>query len=136
MDYDNPWIFEGKIFSSDDIAEYYAFVYELHNVANGKKYIGKKFFYSQKTKIVKGKKKKSIAESDWKDYYGSNRKLLADIEIHGKESIERKILKLCKNKTSANYFEMKEQIEKNALLDDTYYNEFIGSRISGKFIYE
>ena len=136
MDYDNPWLYNGEVFTSDMIGENYGFVYLLENIIKGKKYIGKKFFYSQKTKVLKGKKKKYLAESDWKGYYGSNKNLLSDVVESGKENIKRTILKLCKNKTSTNYFELKEQILNDVLMDMGYYNEFIGTRISGKFIYE
>ena len=34
--------------------------------------IGKKFFWSRKTRQVKGKKKKYLGESDWAKYYGSS----------------------------------------------------------------
>lgn len=136
MDYENPWIYEGEVFTSEMIGDNYGFVYILINKKNNKKYIGKKFFYSQKTKQVKGKKKRSVVESDWKVYYGSNKNLLEDIVNHGTENIERIILKLCKNKTTTNYYELKEQVLQDVLLNEDYYNEFIGSRITGKYIYE
>ena len=64
MEYDNPWLYNGEIFTSEMIGDNYGFVYLLENTVKNKKYIGKKFFYSQRTKLVKGKKKKSIVESD------------------------------------------------------------------------
>lgn len=136
MEYDNPWLYNGEIFTSEMIGDNYGFVYLLENTVKNKKYIGKKFFYSQRTKLVKGKKKKSIVESDWKVYYGSNKILISDIAESGKDSVKRSIMRLCKNKTTTNYFELKAQIEEDVLLDNVYYNEFIGTRISGKFIYE
>ena len=66
------WIYKDTEFTETDILDNYGFVYEITNIQTGKKYIGKKFFYSQKTKIVKGKKKRHKIESDWKTYHGSN----------------------------------------------------------------
>ena len=69
------WIFEQKEFTEDLIADNYGFVYRITNNFTGKMYIGKKFFYSSKTKQVKGKKKKIKVFSDWQSYYGSNDEL-------------------------------------------------------------
>ena len=52
------WKYNGEDFTEDLIGNNYGFVYEIVNLTNNKKYIGKKFFYSTKTKQVKGKKKK------------------------------------------------------------------------------
>jgi hypothetical protein len=52
------WQFDGKDFTEDLIGNNYGFVYRITNKTNNRKYIGKKFFYSAKTKQVKGKKKK------------------------------------------------------------------------------
>jgi Putative endonuclease segE, GIY-YIG domain len=66
LTYDNPWTYNGKVFESEDIAEYVAFVYKIKNLTNGKQYIGKKLFNFTKTKQVKKKKKRFKVESDWK----------------------------------------------------------------------
>ena len=63
---------EPEEFNHKDV---YGFVYMITNRATGRKYIGKKFFWSQKTlPITKTRKrrKKTLVESDWKNYYGSN----------------------------------------------------------------
>lgn len=132
MSYDNPWLYNDKIFESENIEDNYGFVYLIEDIDTGKKYIGKKFFWSKKTKTVKGKKKRSLVESDWKDYYGSNIKLLKDIEEKSIYKFHRFMIKLCRNKTECAYYELKEQVDRNVLLDENYYNEFIGSRILGK----
>lgn len=75
MSYENPWIYRAKIFESDEIDDNYGFVYLITNTTNGKLYVGKKFFYSMKTKQVNKKKKRFKIESDWKNYYGSNEEL-------------------------------------------------------------
>ena len=47
------------------------FVYQITESDTNKKYIGKKLFYTNRKKKLKGKVKRVIAESDWKNYYGS-----------------------------------------------------------------
>ena len=44
VDYENPWMYEGNPFTSDDIGDYYGFVYRITNTTNGKQYIGRKYF--------------------------------------------------------------------------------------------
>ena len=66
------WTYNSIEFTEDLIGDNYGFVYQITNLANNKKYIGKKFFYSTKTKQVKGKKKKLKVPSDWQTYYGSS----------------------------------------------------------------
>ena len=36
VDYENPWMYEGNPFTSDDIGDYYGFVYRITNTTNGK----------------------------------------------------------------------------------------------------
>ena len=67
------------------------YVYLITNLTNNRKYIGKKNFYFSKTRQVKGKKKRIKVESDWKDYFGSNKELCADVEKLGKENYRREI---------------------------------------------
>ena len=78
------WLYNNTDFTEEQIGENYGFVYLITNLVNGKKYIGKKFFYSSKTKQVKGKKKKFKVSSDWQTYYGSNEELKKDVTIHGR----------------------------------------------------
>lgn len=127
------WSYNGKEFTSEDIGDYYGFVYCITNTETGKKYIGKKFFISSRTKTVKGKKKKFKVESDWKNYYGSNAVLQKEAAANP-EKYQREILHLCMKKADCSYYEIKEQIERNVLFDDNYYNEFIGCRIHQKHL--
>ena len=39
VDYENPWIYEDRPFTSDDIGDYYGFVYRITNTTSGKSYI-------------------------------------------------------------------------------------------------
>lgn len=123
------WQFNEIDFTESMIGDNYGFVYCITNTINGKKYIGKKFFYSSKTKQVKGKKKKIKVFSDWQTYYGSNEELKKDVIIHGRESFKREILYLCKSKGECGYLEAKEQFVKGVLETDDYYNTWIMVRV-------
>jgi hypothetical protein len=123
------WIYKDKDFTLEDIGDYYGFVYEITNLQSGKKYIGKKFFYSSKTKTVKGKKKKFKTQSDWIDYYGSNTELQNDVQKLGKELFKREILYLCKTKGECGYLEAREQFNKKVLECEGYYNTWIMVRV-------
>lgn len=125
MSYDHPWFYNGLIFDSENIEDNYGFVYLIENLTNGKKYIGKKLFYSSRTKVVKKKKKKVKAESDWKKYYGSNAELSAEVDNLGPQNFRRTILRLCKTKGECNYFEAKEQFSLDVLRSEEYYNTWI-----------
>lgn len=125
MSYDHPWFYNGLIFDSENIEDNYGFVYLIENLTNGKKYIGKKLFYSSRTKVVKKKKKKVKAESDWKKYYGSNAELSAEVDKLGPQNFRRTILRLCKTKGECNYFEAKEQFSLDVLRSEEYYNNWI-----------
>ena len=92
VDYENPWIYEGRPFTSDDIGDYYGFVYRITNTTNGKQYIGRKYF-TQKRK-PKGGKRKVTSESDWKKYYGSSDELKRDIKDLGRDNFRREIISL------------------------------------------
>ena len=129
IDYDNPWVYGGNAVDSSLLENYYGFVYLITNTVDGKKYIGKKLFWSSKTRMVKKKKKKSKVESDWKDYYGSSVELLADVEKLGRDKFTREILHLCGSKGECNYWEAQEQFARNVLLDESYYNGHIWVRV-------
>lgn len=127
----NQWLLEDKIYEPENLdpKEIYGFVYLIENLNNGKKYIGKKFFWTMKSRQVNKKKKRYKAESDWKDYYGSSEELKNDVETLGKDSFKRTILHICKTKAECAYLELKEQIERDALLRNDYYNAWIQVKV-------
>ena len=134
IDYENPWIYEGRPFTSDDIGDYYGFVYCITNTPNGKSYIGRKYFV-QKRK-PKGGKRKVTSESDWKRYFGSSGELKQDIKRIGRNFFRREILSLHTTLGKVNYEETKQLFLHNVLmeaLDDgtpKYYN----SNILGRYM--
>lgn len=123
------WTYKEQDFTEDSIGEYYGFVYRITNTVTNKQYIGKKFFYSSKTKQVKGKKKRFKVSSDWQTYYGSNEELKKDVTIHGRENFKREIIHLCKTKGECGYLEAKEQFANEVLESDAYYNSWIMVRV-------
>ena len=134
VDYENPWMYEGKPFTSDDIGDYYGFVYRITNTNNRKSYIGRKYFV-QKRK-PKGGKRKVTSESDWKRYYGSSDELKQDIKTLGRDSFKREILSLHTTLGKVNYEETKQLFLHNVLMESldngepAYYN----SNILGRYM--
>jgi hypothetical protein len=108
---------------------YEAFVYLITNTVTGRKYVGKKLFKFTRTSKKKGKRVKKQVDSDWIDYYGSNKELLSHVDLFGKEKFKREILYLCKSKGQASYMEAKEQFNRDALISEEYYNEWIMVRV-------
>lgn len=128
------WIYKGKEFTEDMIDDNYGFVYIITNLTNDRKYIGKKFFYSSKTKQVKGKRKRIKVQSNWKVYYGSNKDLQEDVQKIGEEHFNREILHLCKTKGECAYLEAQEQFDRRVILTDEYYNIWIMCRIQATHV--
>jgi hypothetical protein len=127
------WYYEGEVFTSEMIEGHAGFVYEITDLSNGKKYIGKKKLSATRTlKPLKGfkRKRKVISESDWMDYYGSSEELQGLVAEHGAEGFVRRILRLCKTTAEMSYYEMREQVVNDVLLKpDQYYNAFVGGKI-------
>ena len=133
-EYENPWLYQGSAFTTDDIDDFFGFVYRITNLQNGKVYIGRKYFY-QKRK-PKGGKRRVTSESDWKRYYGSSAELKQDVKQFGKQIFRREIISLHKTIGRVNYEETRQLFLNNVLTEaDTdgtpkYYN----SNILGRYM--
>jgi hypothetical protein len=123
------WILNENVVFTE---ETFGFIYEITNKITNKKYIGKKQCFKKiKRKPLKGKKRNRISkgDSDWKFYTSSSNDVNNDIKNYGKDNFEFKILKTCDSKWALAYYEIKEQIDKNVLFTNNYYNGIINCRI-------
>jgi hypothetical protein len=140
MSYENPWIFNGHPFLSEDIDDNFGFVYRITNLQSGRQYIGRKYFWSFRK--PRGKSRKVKSESDWKKYYGSSDELNSERKSLGNQFFKREILSLHKTKGKTNFEETKQLFLNNVLTEslDTgvpaYYNSNILSRYFRKDYYE
>ncbi len=111
-----------------------AFVYLITNLTNNRKYVGKKLAKFKVSKPpLKGKKnrRRSKVESDWREYWGSNDHLKADVLQLGEDKFKREILYFCPSRGVASYLEAREQFERRVLETDEYYNGIINVRVGG-----
>ena len=123
--------------TEEELNSLVGFVYEIEEKTTGKKYIGKKGFWRSKIlPVTKSRKrrKRTLVESDWRTYYGSSETLKEQVAEFGGDIYTRTILKLCRSKGECSYYEAKEQFDRDVLLRDDYYNEFIGCKIHSKHV--
>ena len=132
--YENPWLYEGKPFTSNDIGDFFGFVYRITNIQSGKRYIGRKYF--QQKRKPRGGKRRVTSESDWKRYYGSSSELSADRKLLGNSAFKREILSLHTRLGDVNFEETKQLFLHNVLTETLdgktplYYN----SNILGRYM--
>lgn len=127
----SEWLYQGQIFDESKIKDHIGFVYVILDTLTGKKYLGQKKFI-RTPKNSKGKR--VVKQSDWKKYYSSSLELQKAVAEKGSEHFEREILHLCHTKAEMNYLELKEQVLRDVLLSDDYYNAYIGGRINKKHL--
>jgi len=131
MDYENQWTYKEAGVTDLDMIGNVGFVYLITNLKTNRKYIGKKRFWFVKTRTVKKKKKREKVPSDWKEYYGSNKELQADVEALGLHQFKREVLYMCKTLGECTYWEAYEQFVRHVLLrPDQYYNGWIQCKVS------
>lgn len=119
----------------------YGFVYRIINICTGRAYIGRKVLYNNLNKTLTNreiaawsgpgrvpKRKKVQKESNWENYWGSNREIKEDLKNLGEECFTREILTLCKNKKQMTYYEIYWQMHYRVLHVDSY-----NDNINGKF---
>ena len=81
------WIYDDKKFNETP-EDYQGFVYQITELSTGKKYIGKKNFWSPKTLPKNSKRPRKIKtriESNWREYYGSNKELQENAKENQKD---------------------------------------------------
>ena len=114
------------------------FVYKVTNIKSGRFYIGKKSLYSNiKKKLTKKElseqtgpgrkptKKLVTSESNWMNYWGSNKGILQEIQEEGTSMFRKEILKFCYGKKELTYWEVHYQCVEEVLLTDKSYNDNI-----------
>jgi hypothetical protein len=146
------WIHKNQVvLSVNDMPEgTYGFIYMVSHIPTGKKYLGKKVLYFERTKKLGKKelealkeerkeqgiggrvplKKKVITESDWKTYYGSQKEILELVKEGNQEDFKREILQYVPDKKQLTYFECK-YLFINEVLETR--NNYINDNILGKF---
>ena len=138
--YENPWLYQGTTFTSNEINDKFGFVYCITNNTNGRQYIGRKYFWKFRT--PRGKKRKVKSESDWKNYYGSSEELKEEIQQLGRCNFSRVMLSLHKTAGKTNFEETRQLFLKGVLTESLsdgtpkYYNSNILSRYFRKDYYE
>lgn len=135
------WTLNDQLFDTiPDDCKAIGFVYCITNTKTGKRYIGKKNFYSTRASVKtvtlkttgekKRKRVKTTKESDWRDYYGSSDDLCTDVSLIGKENFKREILRLCVSKGELSYYEAKYQFDYDVLLNpENFYNRWISVKV-------
>ena len=138
--YENPWIYEGEPFTTDDIGDQFGFVYRITNLQTGKQYIGRKYFW-QKRK-PRGGNRRVTTESDWKRYYGSSDELKADRKLLGNQLFKREIISTHPTGGKVNFEETRQLFLNNVLTESltdgtpAYYNSNILGRYYRKDYYK
>lgn len=100
-----------------DPADWFGFIYRVTEISTGRQYVGKKQFFSNRTKAVVGRKNRKHykKESDWRKYTGSSKELNLSIEKTGMDNYTFNIESLHKTKGSLHYREVEVQITENVL---------------------
>ena len=148
------WVYQGRVITSiKDMPEgTYGFIYEVIYKPTDVRYISKKVLYFERNKRLGKKalaalreerskkglrgrvpvKQKVITESDWKDYFGSQKEIVTlSQEDNAGENWEKRILEFVPNKKLLTYYETK-HLFKNDVLENQY-SAHINDNILGKF---
>ena len=144
---------DGSVVEYDSVDKFpkncIGFVYKITNIQTGKFYIGRKSLYSNvKKKLTKKElselsgpgrkptKKLVTSESNWMDYWGSNKGILQEIKEEGTSIFNKEILRFCYNKKQLTYWEVHYQCVNNVLLTDKSYNDNVLAKFFRKDLVE
>ena len=131
--YENPWLYKGTTFTSDDIGDQFGFVYRITNNQSGKQYIGRKYFVQKRKPRGGGRRRTS--ESNWKQYWGSSKELNADRKRLGSDTFSREIISTHATAGRVNYEETRQLFINNVLTEALENGEpaFYNSNILGRY---
>jgi hypothetical protein len=129
------WIYDGRIITemSDMPEGTFGFIYEVTHTPTGRKYIGKKVLYFNRTLpplAGQKRKRKVVKESDWKTYFGSHAEIVDLIKEGKQEEFTKQILCFVRSKKLLTYYETKYLFIKEVL---EYRNNYINDNVLGKF---
>jgi len=129
------WIYDGRIITemSDMPEGTFGFIYEVTHTPTGRKYIGKKVLYFNRTLpplTDQKRKRKIVKESDWKTYFGSHAEIVDLIKEGKQEEFTKQILCFVRSKKLLTYYETKYLFIKEVL---EYRNNYINDNVLGKF---
>ena len=132
-DYENAWTYQGSTFTSDDIGDFFGFVYCITNLKSGKRYIGRKYF--TQCRKHRGSRRKRTSESNWKAYYGSSKELNEDRKLLGNSTFRREIISLHTTGGKVNYEETRQLFLNNVLTEalDNGEPAFYNSNVLGRY---
>jgi len=148
------WTHQGRVITSiKDMSEgTYGFIYEVIYKPTDVRYIGKKVLYFERNKRLGKKalaalreerskqglrgrvpiKQKVVTESDWKDYFGSQKEIvILSKEDNASENWEKRILQFVPNRKLLTYYETKYLFKNGKLKDKDSSN--INDNLLGKF---
>lgn len=127
------WLFEGSEIEQEQIPDKaFGFIYIITEKSTGRRYLGKKQLKFKKSKQVKGKKKKYLVDSDWRDYWSSSPYLQELVKEKGADEFTREIILFCFTSGELSYCEECLQYSLGVLETDEWMNGNIRSRIFGK----
>lgn len=107
------------------------FLYCITQISTGKKYIGRKIFWTKKTFQKNGIQRRKTVQSDWQRYWGSGPLLQSEILRCGKEDFRREMLLIANSKSELSYLETYAILYSGALLrPDEYFNEWFSAKIT------
>jgi hypothetical protein len=128
----SDWTYNGQMITEMPVG-YEGFVYRI-TLPDSRYYIGQKKLSFRKTKIVRGKKVRSVVESDWRDYYGSSDEVKEMVAKLGPGGFKREILYLCQTKSLMNYIEAALIFSTGSLLSDKFVNKWVSTRINASTV--
>ena len=127
MDYVD-WTFNGQPFVNPE--KYVGFCYCITHLPSGKRYLGRKYFWS--VRKVKGKKRRQRSESNWRTYWSSSKVLQDMVKEEGEHNFTREIISLHTTRGDVNYTEVKLQFLCNVLESDEWINDNINGKSQRK----
>ena len=127
------WFFQGKEIKSINDCEPNAlgFIYEITNLSNNKKYLGRKTI--RKPNYTSGVNKgKSKGNYVFTTYCGSSKSLLEDIKSG--DTYKKEIIRWCYSKAELTYYESQAIYCSDSLIREDFYNFWCKSTVYSRHL--